>query len=487
MAEEIIINVSPAETRVAVVSQGLLQEIFVERVDARNTVGNIYKGRISRILPGMQSAFIDIGSDKAAFAHITDLVYSGAGGEESVVDQKIDRLFSEGQTLAVQIAKEAIGAKGPRVTTHLSLASRCIVYLPGSRGVGISQKIESEEERKRLSDLVSPIINDEAGVILRTAAAGAASEEVLRDLRYLQEKWGNIQDDLAASGTPSLVYEDLPLYIKAIQDLINEETHQIIVDHELTGILLRKFLDERIPGKRQILKVDPGKVLLFDEYQIEDQIRAALNRQVPLKSGGYLVFDQTEAMTTIDVNTGSFTGRKDLEETIYKTNLEAAAMIPRQLRLRGIGGIVIIDFIDMLDEEHKRQVLRTLEKGQQFDRVNWRISDFSDIGLVEMTRKRSKESLLRMMCEPCEACQGRGYVKTTQSVILEIFREIRRRSANLQGSHIMIMATERVIDHLKEIDCGYLERMSHELEFRFSLKSEASCMQEEFDIIIMNG
>lgn len=486
MAEEVLINLSANETRVGVVEQGLLQEIFIERSDTRSTVGNIYKGKVVRILPGMQSAFVDIGQDRAAFMHVTDLIDG-----HQVLDQNpeyeyppITQLVRDGQELLVQVTKEPISNKGARITTNLSMASRYLVYLPGSSHVGISQKIEDPEERERLKEILAEICADQEGFIVRTATEGASPEEIVRDAGFLRSRWQAVQQQGTASHSPQLIYEDLPLPLRVMRDIISAKTKSIHVDDEETYQVMQRFLADFIPEKQDCLVMAASDQALFDLYQMEDQIEAALNRQVPLKSGGYLIFDQTEAMTTVDVNTGAFVGKKDLEETIYRTNLEAAAAIPRQLRLRNIGGIVIIDFIDMVNEEHKRQVLRMLEKGQQADRIKCNITQISELGLVEMTRKRTHGSLLKMMCEPCPVCEGRGVIKSAESVCLEIIKNIQRKAREVVGKECLVMASQSVIDRLLDEQADNIRNLAEMLQTVISYQVEPGYTQEQYDIVI---
>jgi len=488
MAEEIIINVSPHETRVAVVEQGVLQEVFVERFHTRSTVGNIYKGKVMRVLPGLQSAFVGIGHEKAAFLHVTDLTKSHETFEEENGESStplIQDLIHEGQELLVQVTKEPIGTKGARITTNLSLASRFLVYMPETTHVGISQRIESEEERDRLRGIVAVIHDGNDGFIVRTASEGARETDVLRDAELLRARWETVGEDARAAKAPALIYEDLPLHLRAMRDIINEQTTRIVVDDHQICEFLKGFLGDFIPDKQFCLEEVPEETNLFDAHNIEDQLQRALDRNVPLKSGGYLIIDQTEAMSTVDVNTGAFVGRKDLEETIYRTNLEAAAIIPRQLRLRGIGGIVILDFIDMIDEEHKRQVLRTLEKGQHSDRVKWNISEISDLGLVEMTRKRTHESLLKTMCETCPTCDSRGFIKSAESVCLELFREIQRKARDFQQNDCLILAAQSVIDRLIDEESACIQELSDKLEVDIRFQVETAYSQEQYDVVLL--
>lgn len=486
MAEEIFINVSANETRVGVVEQGLLQEIFIERTETRSTVGNIYKGQVVRILPGMQSAFVDIGQQKAAFMHVTDLIdgHEVFDKDPDAEHPAISSLLHDGQQLLVQVTKEPIGTKGARITTNLSMASRFLVYLPGSSHIGISQRIEDDDERDRLKNILVNISDTDEGFIVRTAAEHAKEEDIQKDAGYLRLKWQNVQELGSSVSSPYLVHEDLPLALRVMRDIINVKTTNILVDDSGTFDVMSRFLGDYIPEQLPNLSEFTNDQVLFDMHQIEDQIEAALDRKVGLKSGGYLIIDQTEAMTTVDVNTGAFVGKKDLEETIYRTNLEAASAIPRQLRLRNIGGIIIIDFIDMINDEHKRQVLRMLEKGQQSDRIRCNVTQISELGLVEMTRKRTYGSLLKMMCEPCEVCDGRGFIKSAESVCLEIFKNLQRKRSDIAGKQCLIMASQSVIDRLIDEQAQNVVELAKLLTTSISYQVEPGYTQEQYDIVI---
>lgn len=486
MSEEVIINVAQHETRVAVLSQGLLQEVYVERQHTPGTVGNIYRGKVVRILPGMQSAFVAIGQERAAFMHISDLIdipFSPSDDRSSLQYPPITDVLHDGKELLVQVTKEPIGTKGARVTSNISIASRYLVYMPDTTHIGISQRIEDPEERTRLREIINGVMNegDSDGFIVRTASEGVEEPEIREDARLLRQRWQVIEADSKMAKAETTVYEDLPLPLRTMRDIINGETFQISVNQQETFDVVSRFLEDFIPGKKDCLELVSNG--LFERHNVEDQIEQALDRKVPLKSGGYLVIDQTEAMTTIDVNTGAYVGRKDLEETIYRTNLEAAAAIPRQLRLRAIGGIVIIDFIDMLDEEHKRQVLRTLEKGQQTDRVRWKISQFSDLGLVEMSRKRSRESLLKRICEPCPACDGAGFIKSAESVCLEVFRDIQRRRQDFGTADCLILASQEVVDRLIDEDADLVKSLAEQIGCAIKVQVDTSYTQPQFDVV----
>jgi len=493
MAEEILISLSSEETRVAVVEQGLLQEILIERTHTRGILGNIYRGRVSRVMPGMQSAFVDIGLQRAAFIHVSDMVDSHEffSSNEPAPERlpTIQELLREGQILTVQIMKEPIRTKGARISTNISLASRFLVYMPGTSHIGISQRIEGEDERERLRQIVEalPADNDggKNGFIVRTAAESIQADEISVEKTQLQSLWHSIEQKAAPLTRPTLVYEDLPLHLRVMRDLINRGTARIATDSSSIYVKLEQFIQDVIPEKLTCLELTHTEAPLFDSYDLEDQISKALQKTVQLKSGGSLVIEQTEAMTTIDVNTGAYIGRKDLEETIYRINLEAAAAIPRQLRLRNIGGIVILDFIDMENEEHKRQVLRILEKGQLQDREKYRISEISELGLVEMTRKRTRESLSNMLCEPCPYCNGEGSVKTTETVCREIFREIQRNAKNFIEHKCLIMASQSVVDRLLDEEATCLKELAKALDTDIRYQADVTYSQEHFDIVLV--
>ena len=486
MSEKLLISVANNDTRVGVVTNGLLQEIFIERSGSRSTIGNIYKGKVVRILPGLQSAFVDIGEARTAFMHVSDLVdghevYERRLGSETPV---ITDLLHDGQDMLVQVTKEPIDKKGARITSNMSIASRFLVFLPDSSHTGISQKIGDEEERARLRDIVLELSKEDEGFIVRTAAEGASGDEILKDAGHLRARWQSIQEDARSASATRLIYEDLPLPLRVMRDIINSETTSILVDDKEAYEIMSRFLADFIPEKQFCLSLSDKDRVLFDLYQLDDQIQAALERNVPLKSGGYLTIDQTEAMTTIDVNTGAFVGRKDLKETIYRMNIEASAAIPRQLRLRNLGGIIIIDFIDMVDEEHKRQVLRTLEKGLMTDRVKCNVTQISELGLVEMTRKRRHSSLLKTMCEPCDVCKGLGFIKSVESVCLEIFKDLQRASRNLAGKECLIMASQTVVDQLIDEQAENFRNLAEMINVSICYQVEPGYSQEQYDIVI---
>ncbi len=488
MSNEILINVTPRETRVALAENGVLQEVFVERAHSRGLVGNIYKGNVIRVLPGMQAAFIDIGLGRTAFLHVSDIEHGFNDGNEKQVEvSSITQLVQEGQGLLVQVIKDPLGSKGARLTTHLTIPSRYLVLMLGTSNIGISQKIEDEEERNRLKELVSSLLKkDEAGgYIIRTAAEGSNAEELYADKKFLARLWDSVQAKAEIAESGSVVYEDLPLTLRVLRDLSDTELEKIRVDSRETYKRLTEFSEQFIPQLTDCLEYYPGERPIFDLYGVEDEIQKALERKVQLKSGGYLIFDQTEAMTTIDVNTGAYVGHRNLEETIFKTNLEAAQAIVRQLRLRNLGGIIIVDFIDMLEEEHKRQVLRVLGKSLERDHAKSRISEVSSLGLVQMTRKRTRESLAHILCEPCATCSGRGSIKTAETVCYEIFREILREARQYDAKKLLVLAAQEVIDLLLDEESPSLAELEEFIGKPITLQVESLYTQEQYDVVLM--
>lgn len=485
MSEEILINVTPQETRIAIVENGVLQEVHIERARNRGIVGNIYKGKVSRILPGMQAAFIDIGLERAAFLHLADLRPPAAttNGESA----GISALLHDGEEIVVQVVKDPLGTKGARLTTHITLPARYLVYMPYTKHIGISQKIEDDVERERLRSAVRAAMEegDEGGYILRTVAGAVSEEELRTDIRYLRKVWAAVQERMEGAAAGTLLHEDLSLAIRAMRDLIRENVEKIRIDSRETFLKAFDFAREFTPEIEDRLEYYPGERPILDLYAVEDEIKKALERKVPLKSGGYLIIDQTEAMTTIDVNTGAYVGRKNLEETLFKTNLEATQVIARQLRLRNLGGIIIIDFIDMADPEHKRQVLRALEKALGRDRTKSYVTEMSPLGLVEITRKRTRESLEHVLCEPCPVCKGRGVLKTAQTVCYDIFREILREARQFEGNSYMVLASQVVVDMLLDEESASFLQLQEFIGRPVQLQVEALYNQEQFDVVLL--
>ena len=488
ISEEILINITPQETRVAIVENGALQEVSIERQRSRGIVGNIYKGKVNRVLPGMEAAFVDIGLEKAGFLHVSDIDIGddSAGTEENTTRPTINELLREGETLLVQVGKDPIGTKGARLTTSISVPSRYLVYMPNSTTVGISVKIEDEAERERLKKMIEACRSEiqVGGCIIRTAAEGVDKDELLRDITFLSKLWGSLLEHSEALPAGSMIHEDLPLAIRTLRDMVGVDTSLVKVDSRETYQRMTDFAARYIPDLPATIEHYPGERPLFDVYNIDDELQRALARQVSLKSGGYLIIDQTEAMTTIDINTGAFVGHQNLEETIFKTNMEASQAIARQLRLRNLGGIIIIDFIDMEHEDHKRQVLKSLEKYLAKDHAKTQVCEVSPLGLVEMTRKRTRESLEHILCEPCKTCHGRGSLKTTETVCYEIFREILREARFYdEARQLLVMANQDVVDRLLDEEAANLAELETFIKIPVKLQVEAHLSQESYDVV----
>lgn len=487
MNAEILVNFTPMETRVALVENGLVQEVVVERSQRRGLVGNIYKGKVARVLPGMQAAFVDIGLEKAGFLHADDMRASH-NGESQGPTPDIRQLLREGQKVIVQVIKDPIGTKGARLTSQLSVSSRYLVYMPEVNHIGISQRIESEEERTRLREALQAALegtpgNGERGYILRTATEGATVDDLRGDIQFVDRIWSLIQEKRTQVKDVGCIYEDLPLSLRTLRDMVRPGIEKIRVDsREMYGHMV-EFARAVNPDMAGLIEHYPGERPLFYLYNVEDEINRALDRQVPLKSGGYLVIDQTEAMSTVDVNTGGYVGHHNLEETIFKTNLEAATAIARQLRLRNLGGIIILDFIDMKDKEHQRQVMRTLEKALERDRAKTGITTVSELGLIEMTRKRTSESLGQMLCEPCPVCEGRGRLKSAETVCYDIMREILRESRAFECDKILVLASQVVIDRLLDEDSANVADLEEFIGRPIEFRVETLYSQEQYDII----
>ncbi|NOZ10771.1 MAG: ribonuclease G [Gammaproteobacteria bacterium] len=493
MSEEILINVSPQETRVAVVENGVLQEVHIERTSSRGLVGNLYKGTVVRILPGMQAAFVDAGLERTAFLHAADIIQEGQSGEggnghgSGGEEKPIDQLLREGQDIVVQVLKDPISTKGARLTTQIAIPARNLVYLPYSNNIGVSQRIEDDQEREQLRAAVRCAMGDqvEGGYIVRTMAEAVSVEEFKSDILFLNRTWAKIRGQIKSSPSKSLIHEDLSLAMRFMRDLVGGQVEKVRIDSRETFQRAQKFAEELIPEVKGRIEYYPGERPIFDLHSVEDEIQKALGKKVMLKSGGFLIIDQTEAMTTVDVNTGGFVGRRKLEETLYKTNLEAAQTIARQLRLRNIGGIIIIDFIDMQEAEHQRQVMRALEKALAHDHVKTAVTTMSSLGLVEVTRKRSRESLERVLCESCPSCRGRGVLKSSQTVCYEIFREILRELRQFGAKEYQVVASQPVVDLLLDEESESLVKLQEFIGRPIHLQVESQYHQEEFDIVLM--
>ena len=482
MSEEVLINVTPRETRVAVVAAGVVQELLIERASGRGLVGNLYMGRVARVLPGMQSAFIDIGLERAAFLHVADIWENREPGKP------IEKILAEGSPLLVQVVKDPLGSKGARLSTQVSLAGRLLVYLPHDPHIGISQKIEDENGRAQLRDRLKELVpaDEKGGFIVRTLAEAAAEEELAADIAYLRQLWATIRSRSLGARPPELLYQDLSLAQRVLRDMVSAATQRVLVDSRENHQKLVAFAQRYMPQLAARLEHYAGERPLFDLYSVEDEIEKALSRRVDLKSGGYLIIDQTEAMTTIDVNTGGYVGSRNFDDTIFKTNLEASQAIARQLRLRNLGGIIVLDFIDMQSESHRAAVLEEFKRALARDRSRVTVNGFTGLGLVEMTRKRTRESLAHILCEPCPTCGGRGEVKTADTVCYEILREILREArAFNEAREFRILASQSVIDRFLEEEAPSLEMLSGFIGKRVSMQVESSYTQEQFDIVLM--
>jgi len=479
VSEELLINVTPQETRVAVLAAGVAQELLIERAASRGLVGNIYVGRVARVLPGMQSAFVEIGLERAAFLHVGDIRDAG--------EKPIEKILAEGQPILVQVIKDAIGTKGARLSTQVSIAGRLLVYLPHDPHIGISQKIGDENGRQALREQLRELLpGDEAGgFIVRTLAESAGEAELRADLDYLRNLWQVIHERSLGAVPPQLLYQDLSLAQRVLRDVATGQTARVVVDSRETFQKLAAFAERYMPQLRGKLEHYAGERPLFDLHNVEAEIEKALSRRVELKSGGYLIVDQTEALTTIDVNTGGFVGSRNFDETVFKTNLEAAQAIARQLRLRNLGGIIVIDFIDMDSAEHRAAVLEEFKRALARDRTRVTLNGFTALGLVEMTRKRTRESLAHVLCEPCPTCEGRGEVKTAHTICYEILREILREARAYPAKEFRVLAAQPVIDLFLEEESGSLDMLSGFIGKPISVQVETSYAQEQYDIVLM--
>ena len=501
MSEEILINVTPHETRVAVVENGMPQELHIERGMTRGVVGNIYKGKVQRIMPGMQAAFVDIGLGRAAFLHAGDIAGSwletrtdadaDAKREMPGGHRNIFELLRDGEELLVQVVKDPIGSKGARVTTQISVPSRHLVLLTQTDAIVVSARIDQEAERVRLRSLMQTLVAGREpvggvrGYILRTNAEGQQADALAEDLAYLDRALELIHQQSRTAKVGTCVYEDLSLPMRAVRDLMRKDVEKVKVDSRETFDRLQAFAMQFMPGLADKIEHYTGFRPIFDLYGVEDEISKALEKKVMLKSGGYLVIDQTEAMTTIDINTGSFLGQRNLEETVYRTNLEASQAIARQLRLRNLGGIIIIDFIDMVDPEHKRQVLRQLEKALLKDNARTTVYDFSPLGLVEMTRKRTTESLERQISEECDHCGGRGRIKTIETLTHEILREVVRQVRQFDAQRLLVIAAPKVVDHITEDESVAVAELEEFINKPVRFQADDQYSQEQFDVVLL--
>jgi ribonuclease G len=513
MSEEILVNVTPQEIRVASIENGVLQEVAIERTRRQGFVGNVYMGTVSRVLPGMGAAFLEIGLERTAFLHVSDIVgkHGHSADAPDVPEIGIETLLHDGQRLLVQVVKDPLGTKGARLTTRICVPSRYVVFTPGQNTIGISQRIENDVERTRLRDLIvaaEPTLSTETetetesdiqvfvdpkafieqkhgGYIVRTAAEGVDESALCKDMAFVKKLWSSIRKRLAEEPGCQVVYEDLPLVLRTLRDLSDGRVEKVRIDSIETQKLVVEFADQFLPKLNNSIELYSGERPIFDLYGVEDEIQKALLRKVPLKSGGHLVLDQTEAMTTIDVNTGGFVGSRNLEETIFKTNLEAAQSIARHLRLRNLGGIVIIDFIDMTDTEHQRQVLRAVEKSLEHDHAKTTISEITSLGLVQITRKRTRESLEHVLCEPCPLCDSRGSIKTAETVCYELLREILRGSRQFDAQRLLVVASQEVVDRMHDEESTSIAELEEFIGRPIRFQVETLYSAEQYDVVPM--
>ena len=505
MAAELIINVTEGEVRVALLENGTLAEIFYERDHGLGIVGNIYNGRVVKVLPGMDAAFVDIGLDKAAFLYVADVRSEKdqdpflPADEVTVVDEEfaiatdeldealpppqIDDLLKEGQEILVQVSREPIGTKGARVTTYNSLPGRYLVLLPTVDHVGISRKIEDEDERQRLKDLVTAIKPEGMGLIVRTVSEGKQESDLQHDLGFLVKLWENINQKKEKTKSLNLVYQDLRLVQRIIRDLYSDEIDRVVIDSDECYHDLRDFIANYFPGLVCEIERYTGIQPIFQAYDIEIEVNKALEQKIWLKSGGYIVVESTEALTAIDVNTGRFVGKKNLEDTILKTNLEAAKEIAFQLRLRNIGGIIIIDFIDMEKKNHRERVNVALEEALKRDKAKSNVLKISELGLVEMTRERVRNSIARMLCDPCPHCEGRGFVKSKATVTFEIVRELKSFGYDLEVKELVVMISPELIDYIYDNESLSLDNLEYAMRKKITLKKIDHFQWEEYEII----
>jgi ribonuclease G len=503
MQNEILINASRGETRVAILERGTLAELLVERRGEHSMVGSVVKGRVTRVLPGMQASFVDIGLEKAAFLYAGDYYdYNDVdlgdddaesrprpqrrGGRRngSRIVPKIDTILSEGQEIVVQVAKEPIGTKGARITSHVAIAGRHLVLTPSGSRVGVSRRIESDRERRRLREIVERLRPRDVGFIIRTAGDGAREADLEADVKYLASAWADIKNRRDARA-PAVLYAEPSLPLRVVRDVANPETKRIVVDSRQVYDEMMSFVSRFVADPKPKVELYHGALPIFDQFGIEAEIDANLGRKVWLKSGGYLIVDQSEALTAIDVNTGRYVGKRDLEETVLKTNLEAVKEVVHQLRFRNIGGLIIIDLIDMETAENREKVYRALQEALRQDKAKTNILKISELGLVEMTRKRTRENLVQQLCEPCAYCEGRGYVLSRESVSQKVLREIRKDLPRFCGRRIAIAVGPRVAELLLGHEKEALAELEAELGREIEVRGVPGMHQEHFEVIAL--
>jgi ribonuclease G len=500
MKQEIYINSTPQESRIAIMEDGLLAEFLIERKEERGVVGNIYKGRVARVLPGMQAAFVDIGMEKAGFLHASDFSTEpedaqllGESGDEVEFAEApkpaatrrlpLERQISRGEEILVQVAKDPLGTKGARVTSHVSLPGRYMVFMPGTKHIGISRRIESDEERKRLKEIAQSLGTANGGFILRTACDGRSKREIQRDLAFLTRLWKGVQKKAQDASAPALIHQDLDLITRTIRDFFSNDTEQVVIDSPKDQRRVAEFVRQFMPRLRSKIVAYTGKDPLFERHGIEEKVVKALDRRVWLRSGGYIIIERTEALTAVDVNTGRFVGKRNQEETILKTNLEAAQEVVRQLRLRNVGGIIIIDFIDMEKEANRKKVYEALKETLKKDKARTNILKISELGLVEMTRQRTRESLENQLLRPCPHCEGRGRIKSAATVAYDVLREIKRQQGQMEnGKNIVVRLHPDIANFLYDEKSHSLENLEREINHRIIIKASQDLHHEKYEI-----
>lgn len=512
MSAEILINVKPQETRVAYLESGIVVDLKIERKTSPTLVGSIHRGTVIRVLPGMQAAFVDIGLDKAAFLYVGDIradldsgsyPFSDIDREEPLLEVEeekethissssiktpIQDLIKEGQSILVQVAKDPLGTKGARLTTHVSLPGRFIVYLPTVRHLGISRRIENDAERERLREIVQNV-NPQGGVIVRTAGEGATEEQIRSDVDYLDRLSKEIFKNYEKKKSAGLIHGELDVELRALRDLMSEKVTSVWVDDFEVHKKVSKFVTQLMPKYKHNIIFYEEKKPLFDLYDVDMEISRSMERKIWLKSGGYIVIDEAEALVVIDVNTGRFVGKKDLEDTILKTNLESVREIAHQLKIRNCGGIIIVDFIDMEKESHREKVLETLREEVAKDRARTNVMSMSQLGLVEMTRKRIRPSLIRSLCEPCTYCEGKGYIKRKSTIAYEIFRELERDMGPNENKNkkknIVVHCHSDVVDWIYETEGETLEHVEKKIGQSIAFKIESSYHLEQYEVFLV--
>ncbi|HXH72346.1 MAG TPA: ribonuclease G [Mariprofundaceae bacterium] len=509
MSTELLVNVAPFETRIARIENGQVEELYIERERERGLKGNIYKGRVQRVLPGIQAAFVDIGLEKAGFLYAGDIVGSDLSNhelnevpEENMAPESdedttavavsprrnappIAGLVREGQQILVQVSRDPIASKGPRLTTQLGLAGRYLVYLPELNHIGIARRLEGDKERKRLLEIGQHIAPEKGGIIIRTVAEGHNEPEMEQDLQFLLRLWADIQKRSQTAAPGTLIHKELNLFLRVMRDYVDDEVEKIHIDSREAYESMKKFARRFMPEVAKRLYYYPGNRPIFDLYGVEEEINRALQKRVPLKSGGHIIIDQTEALVAIDVNSGSFVGSRNLEETGFKTNLEAVHEIVHQLRLRNLGGIIVVDFIDMQEEENKQRLMEVLAEALKRDKAKTHIAQLSSLGLVEMTRKRTRDSLGRTLLQECPCCHGTGSAKSPTTVCYQLFREVVAGARAYPCEKLLVAAHPQIIDLLLGEESDNVARLEEFLRKEITLKSDEAFDPGHYEVVLL--